>query len=425
MIRRLYWRLYVTLLAVALCCLLAVALAYRVLGGHVVAPADRLRTASGVLSQAVPELQLPEEAGELAALAEELGVDLLVWNSSGEVLAAATERPFTVPRRLGPGFRHRDRRGLELVMALGPDRFLGVRARTTPPRRPQPFFLSLIALAAFMAVGSYPVARRITRRIEDLAGGVERWGAGDLAHRVRVQGKDEVARLADSFNAAATQVEALVAQQREMLANTSHQLRSPLARLRMGLELIEEEPEPAQRQRLLASARRDIRDLDGLIEEVLLMARADGRSARRPLETVDLKALLEAEAARTGATVHAAALAVRGDPMMLRHLVRNLLENAQHHGQNKDVRALLESTPEGVTIAVEDRGPGIPAAERERIFAPFHRLPGSGEGTGLGLALVRQVAHYHGGRAVVRPREGGGCRFEVVLPTSDPDNPPA
>jgi signal transduction histidine kinase len=301
-------------------------------------------------------------------------------------------------------------------MAIGPDRWLGVRPRLLVTRRFHPFSLALVALAGLIAVASYPVARRITRRLETLEGGVARWGAGDLSHRVAVQGADEVASLAARFNAAAEQVEALVAQQGEMLASTSHQLRSPLARLRMGLELIGEEADPERRARLVESGRRDVRDLDALIEEVLLMARADVRAPRRPFETVDLAAIVREEAARTGAMASGAA-SLAGDPVMLRHLVRNLLENAQRHGGGTEVRAEVAASGDQIVLAVEDRGPGVPEAEREKIFVPFYRGRGAEPGgTGLGLALVQQVAHYHRGRALARPRAGGGSRFEVHLP---------
>jgi signal transduction histidine kinase len=105
---------------------------------------------------------------------------------------------------------------------------------------------------------------------------------------------------------------------------------------------------------------------------------------------------------------------------MLRHLARNLLTNARVHGGGAEVRAELRRRGGDVVLAVEDRGPGIPEAERERIFAPFYRLPGARSagdtGVGLGLALVRQVARYHGGEVAYTPRPGGGSRFEVTLP---------
>jgi signal transduction histidine kinase len=112
-------------------------------------------------------------------------------------------------------------------------------------------------------------------------------------------------------------------------------------------------------------------------------------------------------------------LEVSGDPLLLRHMVRNLLENAKRYGQGSEIRAALEPAADTITLAVEDGGPGISEQERERIFTPFYRVPGAdraGSGVGLGLSLVRQVAQYHGGRARVIARAGGGSRFEVVLP---------
>jgi signal transduction histidine kinase len=283
-----------------------------------------------------------------------------------------------------------------------------------------------------MAVASYPVARRLAKRLEQVASGVKRWGKGDLGHRVPVEGEDEVATLAATFNRAAGQIDELVAQQRQMLANASHELRSPLARLRMALELLSEEPAASERARLIEESRLDIVDLDVLIEELLLMARADGRTPRRPFETTDLRAVVDSEVARLGSDLAGAiSVAVEGqpaplqaDPLMLRHLVRNLLENAQRHGGGKGVRAIVTAAGDNMILAVEDAGPGIPVEERERIFAPFYRLPGAdrsgGGGVGLGLALVRQVARYHGGDARALDGAQGGSRFEVVLPRGGP-----
>jgi len=351
-----------------------------------------------------------------------LALDLVIWNERGELVASASRRPIAHARPGRRAWEHGGA-GFELIAPISPDRLLGVRARRHPPRTHLPLLSGLIFLALVMAIGAYPVARRLTKRLETLAAGVARWGAGDLAYRAPVRGHDEVATLAATFNRAAARVATLVAQQRELLANASHELRSPLARLRMALELVEEEDGRERRAELVEAARDDIVDLDALIEELLLMARTDGRTPRRPLEAVDLGALLDEEAARVGTPVAASsAVCIQGDPLMLRHLVRNLLENAERHAAGKEVRASIETGERCLTLVVEDRGPGVPEAERERIFAPFYRLPGARDtGAGVGLALVRQVARYHGGEARVVAREGGGSRFEVTLPLQGPD----
>jgi signal transduction histidine kinase len=427
--RRLYLQLYLALLASTVVWFLAVHVAFRVLNDPPGTPAERLRVAAGVVAESLRDVGDDELPARLGALSEELGMDLAIWGADGRVLAEATRRPMIRPRHPGPGWSQ-DRAGIELIVPLDDGRQAGMRSRVRPhaPRRLS-FPAGVLILSLVMAAGSWPVARHLAKRIERVAGGVAQWGKGDLGHRLTIEGRDEVATLAATFNRAAGQIETLMNQQRQMLANASHELRSPLARLRMALELLGEEPAIEQRARLMEEARRDIVDLDALIEDLLLMARADARTPRRPLEAVDLRALVEGEVERLGGgmAINGEAPALDGDALLLRHLVRNLLENARGHGQGKDVKVTLAATNESVILTVEDGGPGIPQAERERIFAPFYRLgapSGARAGTGgfgIGLAMVRQVARYHGGDAqALGPASGVGSRFEVVLPRNGP-----
>jgi signal transduction histidine kinase len=434
-VKRLYQQLYLALLVWTVIWLLAVHIAFRLLGESSAPPAERLRVAAGILAETLHDVSEADLPARLGTLADELSMDLVVWDADGRALAEATRRPMIRPRHPGPGWSQ-DRAGIELITPLDHGWQAGLRSRVRARgRRPLSFPAGLLILSLVMAAGSFPVARHLAKRIERVAVGVEQWGKGDLTHRVPVEGHDEVATLAATFNKAAGQIDALVGQQRQMLTNASHELRSPLARLRMALELLGDEPsvdqhQQQQRARLIDEARRDIVDLDALIEELLLMARADARTPRRPLEAVELRPLVESEVQRIGGgtSIEGAAASLPGDPMLLRHLVRNLLENAHHHGQGKEVKVLLATTADSVILAVEDRGPGIPESERERIFAPFYRLSeaaratGNAEsGFGVGLALVRQVARYHGGEAyALAPSSGGGSRFEVVLPLAGP-----
>jgi signal transduction histidine kinase len=423
--RRLYLQLYLALLVWTLVWFVAVHVAFRLLGDPIGPPAERLRVASGLVVDSLREVPDQDLPLRLGTLADELMMDLVVWSGDGRVLAEATRRPMIRPRHPGPGWSQ-DRAGIELIVPLDDGRQVGLRSRVRPRAlRHLSFPASVAILSLIMAAGSFPVARQLAKRIERVAAGVARWGKGDLTHRIPVEGRDEVATLAATFNRAASQIDALVTQQRQMLTNASHELRSPLARLRMALELLGEEPAPEQRARLMEEARRDIVDLDVLIEDLLLMARADARTPRRPLESVDLRALVVSEVERLGGgvLVSGAAPPLDGDPLLLRHLVRNLLENAHRHGQGKDLKATVASTDESVILSVEDGGPGIPEAERERIFAPFYRLGaraggvGGSSGFGVGLAMVRQVARYHGGEVqALTPPSGTGSRFEVVLP---------
>ncbi|MGH8746551.1 MAG: HAMP domain-containing sensor histidine kinase, partial [Burkholderiales bacterium] len=241
----------------------------------------------------------------------------------------------------------------------------------------------------------------------------ESLGAGDFAARVKVEGGDEVARLAQSFNRAAARIEQLLAAHKALLANASHELRTPLTRIRMALELMKQGAEPKRKRQL----EQDIAELDGLIDEILLASRLDAVAAREAEEEVDLLALAAEECARyEGAELHGEPVALRGEPRLLRRLIRNLLENAARHGA-PPVEVRVERGAQGAQISVCDRGPGVPEADRERVFEPFFRRAGGSEraGAGLGLALVRQIARRHGGDARCLARDGGGSCFVAEL----------
>ena len=421
---RFYLQLYAALLGSAFVCLVVTGIAFRVARDAGGRPSERMQDAARVLPDRLPDLRAPDARQRLGAVGDEFGVDIIAGDAAGPLIGVPSPRAFAVPRHLTLG---RDRAGPVLMISLGDDDWAALRPRLAYRRlRMHPFFTTLAILAVVMAVGAYPVARRVTRRLETVASGVERWGAGALKTRVPVDGNDEISRLAATFNRAADGLDALLEQQKHMVATASHELRSPLARIRMGLELVSEEPDAERRQARVRQLHGDVVELDGLIEELLLHARADARSTVRPAQPVDLQALLAEEAARTGATVQdSPPTIIAGDAVLLRHMVRNLLENAQRHGTNAPgtppaVRAALDVAGAQVRLAVEDDGPGIPEEDRERVFAPFFRRKGGAgapSGHGLGLALVRQVARYHGGDAVCRgnPR-GGGARFEVTLP---------
>lgn len=325
------------------------------------------------------------------------------------------------PRRLGASaFGGGDGPPGPPALRPPPGPWAGLEVGTLPGVPQGVTLLALLAvLFAAVAAGAFPVVRRLTRRLEALKQGVEAFGAGDLHRRVPEDGRDEVAALAASFNRSATRVEALLRAHQSLLANASHELRSPLARLKMALAMLEDAP-AAERAALQAEIRTNIGELDALVEEVLLASRLDAaapETAPAP-EPVDLLGLAAEEGARVQADVAGDSAVVRGEERLLRRAVRNLLENARRYGGDAVTVTVSLQGSEAV-LEVADRGAGVPEAYRERIFEPFFRLPGHAEregGVGLGLALVRQIAERHGGRVDCRAREGGGSVFSLRLP---------
>ena len=289
--------------------------------------------------------------------------------------------------------------------------------------RPPFGFLWLLGIVSVaVALGVYPIIRRLTQRLEALQRSVQKFGEGDLSVRVPAQGQDEVADLARQFNAAAERVETLVKTHKSLLANASHELRSPLTRIRMGLELMGgQQPSPAFRQEI----ERNIAELDQLVDEILLASRLDAREADvGTVEWVDLIGLAAEECARVDADLDVSAspdsLEVRGVAKLLRRAIRNLLENARRYSTG-EITVVVHRRQGRAEVHVCDHGPGVPPSQRERIFEPFYRLPGASEragGVGLGLALVRSIAGRHNGTVHCQDRADGdsGACFVLALP---------
>jgi two-component system, OmpR family, sensor histidine kinase RstB len=409
--RRLYLQVYLTIVGSLVLVVLTAGLIWHFIAG--VPPfGQQFEVAGEIIAEFVPAVNAPPQVQQQALdrLAERLGGDLALYGRNNEPLAAAG-RPLPAPNRIGrTGGWLRTSEGPAISIPLPDGRRLV--ARLPPRQRPTALLLAgfLGAIALVVALGARPVVRRLTGRLERLQRGVESLGAGDLRARVKVEGRDEVARLAQSFNQAAARIESLVDAHKMLLANASHELRTPLTRIRLGLELAEATPE---RKAQLA---KDIAELDQLVDEILLLSRLDATEQLDVREDVDLAALAAEECARyDDCTLDGEAVSVIGDPRLLRRMVRNLLENAKRHG-TPPVRVKVARADLLVTLDVADSGKGVPANERERVFTPFHRLGEEPTGAGLGLALVRQIARLHGGDAVVLPRDQT-C-FRVSLPAA-------
>ena len=414
--RRLFWKVYLTLLA----SLVAVA---ALMGGLWWLIGDAPRERAGAFHIRLADAIVPARdnppgaiADAVKRLSDEIGADISIYDADG-ALAAAHGSPIALAasdaeeRGLGP----------PRIMRIDLPDGRAVLARLRPPSPgPRQRILTIVLIVAGgVGLAAFPITARLTRRLEGLRFGVERWGAGALSMRADDDGDDEVAVVARTFNAAAARVEALLMSQKALLANASHELRSPLARLRVATELWLDESTPD----LHAEIVRNLAEIDQLVEEILLASRLDHAGPVIARTTaVDLLGLAAEEAARIEATVAdqpvgVAPVEVKGDATLLRRLIRNLLENAAKHGR-PPIRIAVMRGENGARIIVSDRGQGIAASERERVFEPFYRPAGRSEasgGWGLGLSLVRQIAKRHGGAVACDAEPGGGSRFIVDL----------
>lgn len=314
---------------------------------------------------------------------------------------------------------------------------VGAPRRFGPPATWRPL-LGLALVLGVAAVATRPLARRIARPLERLTAAARRLGEGDLGTRVsppprrwRRHSDDEIAALTAAFNEMAARVERTVRGQKDLLANVSHELRSPLARLRMALALL---PRGGDSEARLRGLEQDLDDLDRLVDDLLTTARLESTGAPAQLGRVAIGALLEQVATRAAhdpatagvdvRVVPAPAIEVIADEALLRRALGNLVENAAKYGA-PPVTLAAGIQGDFVTVSVSDQGPGIAPADRERARAPFVRLDaaravGAPRGVGLGLTLARRVAEAHGGHLTIGPAEvteagERGCRVTLSV----------
>src|SRR6266446_7173277 len=291
--QRLYLQFYLTILVVLAVFVGAAALLWRLAEDDARTP-QYLDVAAELTGALLPEADTPviEQQKALEGLHRKLRFDLALYRADGGVIAMAGKpAPRFDASRARTGWR-RGPGGPNFTLQLPDGRWLvarQVRERTSPTFWIAAF-LALVALA--VAVSAYPVVRGLGRRLERLKVGVERFG-GNLGARVKVEGRDEVAALAESFNRSAQRIEELVAAHRLLLANCSHELRTPLARIAMSAALLGEKADP----KIRAALSRDVAELDQLIDQILLTSRLDALPALDRHEPLDLLALAAEEAA--------------------------------------------------------------------------------------------------------------------------------
>ncbi|TLX54363.1 two-component sensor histidine kinase [Stutzerimonas nosocomialis] len=298
-----------------------------------------------------------------------------------------------------------------------------------------PQLLALIAALGLSLIGLtvYLLVRQLENRLRQLERAATRIADGDLATRVPDASPDSVGRLAAAFNGMALHLQRLLNIQREMVRAVAHELRTPVARLRFGLEMVGQAQQPEAREKYLEGMDADIDDLDRLVDEMLVLSRLEQGSPALTFEAVDLQALVDqviAELAplRPDVRVERGAGSVPQDgrawadaePRYLRRALTNLITNAMRHAESR-VRVSVHMEATHARLDVEDDGPGVPEEAWEKVFTPFLRLDDSrtraSGGHGLGLSIVRRIIYWHGGRTHLDHSELGGARFSLVWPT--------
>lgn len=305
----------------------------------------------------------------------------------------------------------------ELYLQLGPDRWLRVDGRAPDGLFALPWNLLLnLGLMLLVTLGLVALAARATvRPLTDLARAAHGLSADLRQPPLPEQGPSEVRAATHAFNAMQQRIRSGIEEREHFLAAVSHDLRTPLTRMRLRAELIDD-------PRLADALRADIGDMLYLLDGTLDFLR--GKAVEEPLQPIDLAAMLESivEDFQGLGTVTLQApdtLRWQGRPQALRRALVNLIDNALKYGQRADV-TLQQIGEHEVQVRVDDAGPGIPEAELDKVFDPFYRVDNSRSrdtgGTGLGLAIVRQIAHSHGGRVSLSNRAGGGLRAVLLLP---------
>ena len=266
-------------------------------------------------------------------------------------------------------------------------------------------------------LGAFLIVARINRPLRELTGGAASIGRGESPPPVSENGPREIRTLARAFNQMSADLKRLDADRALLLAGVSHDLRTPLARIRLGLEMLGDKTDPS----LMEGMVQDIADIDAVISQFLDFARVGGESVNAVDADIDeiVQGVVE-RYKRQGLAVSAQCGGLppmRLKTLAIQRLLTNLVDNALRHG-GQEVVIETSLHDKQARLAVLDRGPGIPAADAERMLQPFTRLntARSTSGSGLGLAIVDRIAKMHGGCVQLLPRAGGGLEARVELP---------
>lgn len=371
---------------------------------------------------------VPPDYETAARIADELGLQIQIDGPDGSWMwprqALPRQTPFdrhrSAPRRLRPHAGHNRGPYQTISVTRAGYRFSYRLRAPAPPRTAVPLGYGLALGLALLAL--LLTIRRTLAPLQHLEHAAARIRDGDLGHRVAPAGPREIERLGQSFNQMATRVQQMVADREQLLADVSHELRSPIGRMRLGVEML---PAGSRREQL----ERELLEMQQLVTTLLDVSRLSSEAPQRSFDraSVDLTALVQAEVDRHTAVSYrlasdsSAAVTVIGDATQLIVALRNLIDNALRYNppDAAPVRVELRRTTERIEVVVIDHGPGVSPQLRERIFEPFVRgdyaRARNDGGYGLGLALARRVARAHGGD-VILATDTPGATFVLWLP---------
>lgn len=423
----LFWRLLVTVVAVGIAINLVVAGGFRfAMTEHQPLKRAGMKNLGQYAEYLVADLGTPPSEARARELAEELELTIRTegpqanWSTDP---AAPTFADIETHRERFRSARHADRPmgryagRFFFILERGPQRYLLLAPEGTPFEPRWEVVALLLGALTLLLAALWGMLRHALRPVRQLMLGVQEVSKGNLDVQVPARRHDEFGRLARAFNRMAASVRDMVRSREQLLLDVSHELRSPLTRMRVGLEYV---PEGKTRDQLAE----EIVLMESMIGELLEDARLDSPSGGLRRKVVNVTMLVEEIAPRHPGL----RLLTPSDPLIaevdearVAMVVNNLLDNADKHGGAGQVCAELRQRADTIVFEVRDEGPGIPAAEIEKVFEPFYRVdrartPGAG-GFGLGLSLSRKIARAHGGDLVIESIEGKGTTARLTLPT--------
>lgn len=276
---------------------------------------------------------------------------------------------------------------------------------------PPAIFLILVLGTMLTLVTSLILVRRLTRPLSLLSNTAERIGRGGIPEPLPETGPSELVTLVRAFNKMTHQVKTLLASRSTLLAGIAHDLRTPIARMRLALEVLPPSAEPELLERML----RGLDNMTRLVNQSIEFSRGVGHDPSQEVDVAELIEELTEEARRGGAEINLRldrACVRLASPMALRRILANLLDNAVRYCEDRPIDVACVCEGERLRISVADRGPGIPVGELEAVFEPFYRVDKSRSsvtgGSGLGLAIAKQLADSNGWSLALKPRDGGG-----------------